>query len=362
MWDEEIIINNGDLYFQELMQAIEKAQSSIHIEVYIFEYDHIGKKILGLLASAANRNIKVKILLDGFGSANWNLNFTNTWREKGIDIHFFHPLPWQNKAYTIWNFLSLRKIALGYYKFKHRNHRKICIVDGKTLFVSSCNIVEYHLPSIVGKDAWRDTSVKLVGTGVSAYIESFSQAWQVQKNIFGLSWLKQIKNQKKIEHNNIIQRLKLCTKRIWITNPYFVPDLKFIKALCKAAKSGVDVKILLPKDVGLFFYKYAVQAAYTILTTCGIEIYEYKASMLHAKILILDNWVNIGSSNLDFRSIYYNLESNAVIQKPENINLLEEQFLNDLKLSDKIDLNIWRKRSWFIRILERFFLRFRNIL
>lgn len=362
MLDEEIIYNNGDDYFTALLQSMATAQKSIYLEVYILNFDHIGMEVLEILSAAITRGVVVRVLLDGFGASNWDFNIAESWRKKGLNINFFHPLPRQNKNYALWKNLNLQKISLGFSKFKHRDHRKVCICDSKILFISSSNIVDYHVPRFSGKDAWRDTSAKIQGPKVMTYEKTCDDIWSFPKNYQGLNWLNSIRIQKKIHHREIINQIRTCSKRIWITNPYFVPDIRFLKSLCYAAKCGIDVKILVPYDVRIHFYKYASQAAYSMLCTYGVKIYEYHPTMIHAKILMADNWVRIGSSNLDFRSIYYNLECDVQIENDENISLLEQQFLTDLNQSTQIDLNIWKKRSWVVRLLERFFLLFRNLL
>ncbi len=361
MWEKEVIFHDGETYFLQLKQAISDAKKSIFLEVYIFDLDQVGNIILELLASAAARGLDVKLLIDGVGAPQWTYYSAEVWRKRGVAIKFFHALPWQKHPYKVWQTMGLQKIILGYFKLRHRNHRKVCIIDNDIMFIGSHNITQVHLHGTGGIVGWRDTSALLRGPEIKRYVEAFLDTWQFAQKFYGQRW-EAVRRRKKESHQMIVQKIKSAKSRVWVTNPYFVPDFKLLKAICTTARTGVSVKILLPKHIDIFGLKFAVEALYTLLLSFKVEIYEYLPSMMHAKILIIDDWVCIGSSNLDFRSIYNNLEGNAIITMPHSVAAVEEQFKLDLVNSKKVDLQQWKKRSWLMRKLERFFLFFRDIL
>ena len=361
MNNHEMIYHDGDRYFSDLFENLLAAKKSIYIEIYIFELDDIGNKILDLLQKISQKGIEVKILLDGFGSSQWNFETAELWRKKNIQIRFFHPLAWQKSSNAFWNSLTIRKIYRGFSKFQLRNHRKICIIDEKTLFTGSHNFSKVHSVKCHGEKAWRDTSLKLTNIDLSFDLSDFHRYWEFSNNYFKMKW-NEIRFQKKHQHMKLLDKIALAKNRVWITNPYFVPDLKFISSIRKAGKAGVSVKILLPHYIGIYFFKYAVESIYSLLLACRVEIFEYMPTMLHAKILIIDNWISVGSSNLDYRSIFYNLEKSVVINDEDNKKSIEIQFFNDLKFAEKIDPVIWKNRSWITRLFEKIFILFRPIL
>lgn len=341
-------------------QAIAAAEKNIYLETYIFDQDQLGYRTLAVLAAAAARGVKVQLLIDGVGSAHWTFNDAETYRRQGIDLQFFHPLAWQKHPSTILKSLTLQTIVTGFSKANHRNHRKICIVDERILFICSMNISDRHLKSVNGEKAWRDSGVRVESEAVAVYLNAVRETWKYPHQFFGRRWM-QVRKQKKKSHQEILRLMHFAAKEIWITNPYFVPDFKLLKVLFKSARAGLDIKILVPMHSDILGLKFAMQGFYGALLKRGCQIFEYTPSILHAKILIVDNWASVGSTNLDYRSIFYNLEADIVIAKPENVDLLKQQFLNDLKSSKQVTLAEWNQRPWYRRVLQRFFLIFRGV-
>lgn len=358
---KETVFNNGDDFFNQLKKSITEARRSIHLETYIFDQDVSGNIILNLLATAANRGVRVQLLLDGVGCAAWTFSDARVWREKGIELKFFHALPWQRHPSAIWRLLTIKKILIGCFKLNRRNHRKICLIDDDVVLIGSMNLSDRHLPSVVGKLAWRDVAVCIEGADIEKYALAAREAWNFSQHHYGRRWRK-MSQQKKTDYSNLLLQLKSARKKICITNPYFVPDFRLTRALCRAAWSGIEVKILLPSCSDIVGLKFAMESYYNALLTFGVEIYEYNATILHAKILIVDDWVSVGSFNLDYRSIFYNLETNAILLQHDNVVTMQTQFVKDIASSVKIELKSWKNRSWVHRSLEKFFLLFQGWL
>ena len=163
------------------------------------------------------------------------------------------------------------------------------------------------------------------------------------------------------QSKELILQISKTKKQLWITNPYFVPNYLLSRAILKVAKKGCDVKILVPNRSDIIGMKFVIEGFYTALLKAGCEIYEYKPSILHAKVLIIDDWARVGSTNLDNRSIIYNLEADIEIQKQENIDLLKQHFVSDLKVSHQITLKDWNLRPWYQHVLQKIFLIFRGV-
>ena len=372
---EESVIHNGDQYFDELSLALSKAQRSIHLETYIFNRDQLGQQLLTLLVRAAARGVHVQLLLDGVGSSQWTFRDAEKLRKLGVHIHFFHPLPWQKKNRNIWRFWSLRRITLELFKLNHRNHRKLCLIDNELLFIGSFNVMEQDLERMSGPLAWRETGVKLKGPQIESFLTLCKDAWCFSRNyfrrrnshphfsyFFGSNGILESKRERNYYYHELLDRIKQVKDHIWITSAYFVPDRRVIRYLKKAAERGVDVRLLFPSKSDFAGVKFAMEGFYHSLLKANIQVYEYLPSMLHAKILCFDNWVSIGSANLDHRSLFQDLEANAVLTQKKNIKAVHEQFLTDLSVTRKIELSEWKGRSLIRRGLELFFLLFKRLL
>jgi cardiolipin synthase A/B len=370
----EVLYHNGDSFFEALLLAIDSAKQSVDLETYIFDEDALGLRVLESLSRASERGVHVRLLLDGVGASNWNSSEADVWRKRGIHFRFFHPLPWQRRRFRIWNYLSFQKIALGFSKLNHRNHRKTCIVDGKLVFIGSMNVSERHLVSAKGALAWRDTSVCVRNQNFSSLTLAFEMAWNYTENYTGgfrhkvaraIPFLNFRLNftpfQSQIYRRNFVDLLNSATVRVWITNPYFLPDQLVFKAMLEAARRGVDFRMLLPSRTDFLPGQFASRSFYGPLMSSGVKIYEYLPSMLHAKILLIDDEAIVGSSNLNHRSFFRDLEIDLLLTDSKNVDELGEYFQADLKHAVRIHLENWRLRSFWITSLERLFLLFRGI-
>ncbi len=339
-----------------MLLDIAKAKHSIDLETYLFHNDTLGKRIALELAEAAKRGVKVRVMVDGAGSPLWSANFARFLEESGVKTKVFHPFPWQlwDWSRSIVKLPSLIKWIYLILKINFRNHRKVCIIDKEIAYIGSLNISKYHLSTEEGGDGWRDTSVRLTGTDLKELIKAFDVAWyhrtikerlreifrQIRKD--PLIRLNYTRHRRRILYKNLLRKMANCTRRIWITNAYFVPDNFLLKRLKDAARSGIDVRILLPRKSDVAMMPWASSTFYYSLLKAGVRIFEYLPSMLHAKSLIIDDWMVIGSSNLNHRSLIHDLEADIHIASKEAKRILEQQFLEDLKNSREVSLDSWQ--------------------
>jgi cardiolipin synthase len=309
------LVHSGEDYFTRLERIILATESEIHIQTYIFEYDTIGKKIIDTLLVAVSRNVRVYILIDGFGSFNFPKEVLNKLQEKGINIRFFSP------------FFSANTIYLG-----RRLHHKIVVSDSKVALIGGINIADKYLGN-TNTLPWLDYAIELKDENcakllsrlcyniyfkkrridrkeIKTYLSEFEfDKVQVLQN----DWLKR-KNEISTSYINSIRNAK---EEIVIVGSYFLPGKKLLRALKKASKNKVKIKLILSGISDLPMARRASCYLYAKLLRYNIELYEWEKSVLHGKAAVIDQqWTTIGSFNLNnlssFGSIEMNVEINSV--------------------------------------------------
>ncbi len=330
--EEQIYFDQGD-YFQAILSEISSARHSIEMESYIFELDAIGMAVTSALREAALRGVRVRILVDGMGT--W---FTQDRLEKGfegsrVQFKVYHPFsfPW-----------------FGASHLNKRLHRKLWIFDHRTAFTGSFNITGA---------ANRDTGVRVRGGPIHLLSDAFERLWSRdprkihRKTRLGWVRLNENKRMRRANVQDLVRRMRESGKRIWITNAYFVPPLFLLRVLCRAGLRGVDVRLLLPARPDHVFMKWMAETFYRTLLLSGVRIHEYGESFLHAKTLLMDDWVMVGSTNLNHRSLIHDLEVDVVLHEAHSREVLRERFERDLESSRELSLHDLRF-SVFSRILQ----------
>ncbi len=367
---EQIFIN-GKQFYDALIRDIDNAQNYIDLEIYIFQSDPVGQLIADALISAAKRGVNIRIMVDGAGSPQWGSNrMARRMETAGIKTRVFHPFPWHlwNWSRSVVRLPMLLKWVYLLLKINSRNHRKTCLIDNQIAYVGSCNICNSHLQQSEGGAGWRDTAVRLEDFPLEELQSAFDMAWHHRnikeriREVF-LAVKKDPKfrlnhtwHRRRILHKNLLRRIKSSKERVWITNAYFVPDNFLLRYLKEAASREVDVRILLPHKSDVFIMPWASSAFYEILLESNIRVFEYLPNILHAKTLIIDDWMLVGSSNLNHRSLLHDLEIDVKITEANSKQQLSQQFLDDLVKSKEISLNGWRKRPAWQRSLGRIFM------
>ncbi len=335
----------GDAW-ESMLRDIEGAQKSIDIEQYIFSIDVIGTKFLDLLQKKVLQGVRVRLLLDAAGS--WTFfrsSIVDRLRKIGIEIRFFNPIqPWRIDLFTS-NFF--------------RNHRKIMIIDNTIGHIGGVGIQDHMLE-------WRDTHMRMTGDIVQDLQISLLALWnRVGIGIFrrykhNHQFLKKfnlITNSPRLKHKHIyhtlIANIRSAKKYIYLTTPYFIPDIRLFRVLRLAAKKGVDVRILVPEIADHVFVNHARESYFSLALMAGIKIYIYKPFMMHAKTAVIDDeWATAGSFNLDSLSFYFNHEANIGTTDKGFIDEIKKHFHEDLAVSEQIDFEKWKKRSIRKKFLE----------
>lgn len=348
-----------------MLSDISQAKKSIDLETYIFNGDSLGDTVAEALIQAAKRNVSVRVHVDGAGTPVWGGNMTKRLERAGVETRIFHPFPWRMWHWSR-SFVKLPKLLKAIYlllKINSRNHRKVVIIDDNICYVGSFNISKCHLSKEQGGDYWRDTGVRITNAELTNLKQSFDAAWDhlpIQERLRSIFLyinknptfrLNNTRHRRRILHKNLLRRVGNAHKRIWITNAYFVPDNFLLKKLREAAELGIDVRILLPHKSDIFVMPWASTAFYFKLLKAGVRIFEYTNTILHAKTLIIDDWMTVGSSNLNQRSLLHDLEVDVNITSIESKKIIEQQFLIDLKTANEISLDNWQQRPWYQRFI-----------
>lgn len=360
---KETVFADSNQYFAALMQDIDQAVSFIDLETYIFDLDQLGKEVARHLAAASRRGVVVRLLVDGVGSVASGSALARQLNVDGVKVRIFNPLPW-NIHHWVWAvphlpwLARLQHLLDGMYR---RNHRKTCIIDRRIIWIGSFNISQSHLPQEQGGQNWRDTAVRLEGMDTENLQNAFNSTWEndrslIPRQIFSASSIRLNHKHRRKLRMDTLRRMDRTSFRIWITNAYFVPSDLLLRYLKRAARRGVDVRILLPGTSDVFFMPLVSAMFYRNLLTAGVRIYEYEDGILHAKLMILDDWMTVGSTNIDYISLFRNLEVEAVVYLPETKKVLEDQFLHDLNRAEEIKIDDFPQYPWWKKLLGRLLL------
>ena len=361
-----MLLQNGAAYFPQLCADIDAAQHSIYLETYIFAADETGRIVADALRRAAARGVEVRVLLDGYGSAELPQHWLDELRAANIEVLWFRR---EISPFT------LRRSRM---RRLRRLHRKLAVMDGEVAFVAGINIIN----DVSVQDAFSsprlDYAVRVQGVMAGEIHAAMRRLWGV------VSWASFRRRGKEIERfvldrakqavapditlvlrDNLRHRHDIedayrkafdgAQREIIIANAYFLPGRVFLLALIQAAQRGVRVVLLLQGRVEYRVQHYATHALYDQLLAEGVEIYEYQPSYLHAKVAVVDGqWATVGSSNIDPFSLLLAREANLVVQDAGFAGELRANLLaaiaNDVvRIGDGYDVS----RNWMDRLVAR---------
>jgi cardiolipin synthase len=354
------LLTNGEEKFPEVLAAIEAAQKTIHLEYYIYEDDEMGRKIENLLIQKVKEGVEVRFIYDDFGSSSIRKKMVRRLRAAGVKVY---------------PFLKIRLLFLAN-RLNYRNHRKIIIIDSTVAFTGGINVSDKYINNDQSGNYWRDTHLKITGTGVSYLQYIFLCDWifcsqetmEITTDYFPTNdFSKQGYGQQMIQiaasgpdsQNPVIlytikQAIYAAKKQICITSPYFIPGDGLLDAIKIAALSGLDVKLLVPDRSDSIFVNAAACSYYSELLESGVEIYRYQKGFIHAKTLFVDEELAIiGTANMDYRSFELNFEVNTVIYDKPFTMQLAEKFREDLRHAYQIDPEKWNRRGRLVELFEQ---------
>jgi cardiolipin synthase len=349
------VLRNGCEIFPAMLEAIRAAEQTINFATYVYWTGSIAPEFAEALAERAEAGVEVNVLLDAVGAAKMDRSLVDRLERSGATVAWFRPPRW----YTL-------------HKLNNRTHRKILVVDGRVGFTGGVGIAEEWTGDGEDPGHWRDTHVKVEGPAVRDLLGGFLDNWAEATRCI-LSGPDHLPDLRRLEDGIQVQvtrstaekgstdaehlfyaAIACARERIWVTTAYFAPRRAFVIALCDAVRRGVDVCVLtngphIDKQV----VRQAGHLAYERMLECGVRIFEYQRTMLHAKVLIVDaNWASIGSVNFDNRSFALNDELNLSLRDRAVVARLEKHFLADLDDAVELDLAAWRARPAVARARE----------
>lgn len=371
-WDSIQLYFSGDEYFQHLVQAIDEAQDEIILESYIFEMDPVGLRLLKALTAAQSRGVRVQILVDGVGSFNWAWSLREYCQKNQLHFRIYHPIPVRLTFIRRISWKNLRRILFLLRKINKRNHRKVVLIDKRMAFLGSLNISQVHTQEFMGKKAWRDTGIRVMGSPLTQLRKSCLEAWitaRVERLLHPSSlWRRRHKLRPRADEvlrlnssirwryallRDLNRRLRRAQHRILITNAYFLPRRSVLRSLRKAAQRGVYVGLCLPAVSDVPPVRWASRSLYSRLLKAGVHIHEYQDRMMHAKTLVVDNWATVGSLNLNHRSLNHDLEVEVVLNQKEWVDPIVDQWDTDIKQSHQVTIEDLGNLGWMERIFAR---------
>jgi cardiolipin synthase len=359
-----MLLRNGAQYFPQLCEDIDAAKSFIYLETYIFSADETGSLVSMALQRAARRGVVVRVMMDGFGSADFPLHWQAQLKDAGVHVQWFR------REISPFTLRRNRKRRL------RRLHRKLVVLDGEVAFVGGINIIDDATRNGGAAAPRFDFAVRVEGSVAgeiyavmrrlwSAVLWSGSRGKRIERFIMDAGRRVQLPNvtvylrdnlryRRDIEHA-YLSAIAGAQREVVIANAYFLPGLVFRRTLMHAAQRGVRVVLLLQGLPEYRLLHYATHALYEELLAAGVEIYEYQVSYLHAKVAVVDGiWATVGSSNIDPFSLLLAREANlAVSDGGFAVELRDALFTAIGKDAVRIEPFHWKRLSFGARMLVR---------
>ena len=356
------VLLNGDEIFPAKLEAIRSARKSITYAQYVFEEGAPAADTAQALAERCRAGVKVHVLIDAVGSLQMPSEYHDTLTEAGCQVASYRPLnPW------------------AFDRANYRNHRRILVVDGRVGITGGSGTSGKWSGNGRQEGQWRDTDIRVEGPVAGQLQGAFAENWLEATGVAlgGTDYFpRPIEAKGEVESHVVrsspaggsvemytmfLLAMASARRTIYITNPYFVPDDKMIETLIQARQRDVRVVLLLPGAIDHNLVREASRSQLGRLLKEGIQVYEYRAALLHSKTMVIDSvWATVGSTNLDRRSFELNEELNLVIYGADVARRLERVFVDDLERSREVTYEQWKNRGIKGRILEIFSIPFRS--
>jgi cardiolipin synthase len=350
------ILLNGNGTYPQLWKDIAAAQHTVTVQMYYSQPGAVADTMAKYLIDRAQHKVRVLLLLDAFGSQPLKREWRDSLKHAGVEVKWLRPLRW----YT------LQKAA-------QRSHVRAVVIDGKIGYTGGFGLADYWLGDGHREDQWRETNVRFEGPTVGALQAAFVAGWAESTGelltgdmFFPRSSFADVGDvQAGLMHSIpstgstpaerfLALSIAGARRTLYISNSYFVPGESFLQLLLKAARRGVDVRVLTVSDkTDVKTTWYAGRTYYEKLLEGGVKIYEYQPTMMHAKTMVVDGiWSYVGSMNFDNRSLSFNNESLLVALDRRVGAQMDSVFMDDIKWSKEIKLDEFRKRPLSEKILE----------
>ncbi|MFJ5846894.1 phosphatidylserine/phosphatidylglycerophosphate/cardiolipin synthase family protein [Streptomyces sp. NPDC092903] len=362
--NELIPLRNGDAIFAAMLESIRGAEHTVDMMTFVYWRGDIAREFARTLADRARSGVRVRLLLDGFGSRLIEKDQLTAMEAAGVQVAWFR-----------------KPLYLSPLKQNHRCHRKVLVVDEETGFTGGVGIAEEWCGDARDENEWRDTHVQVRGPAVDGLAAAFAQNWaECHDELFddrdrflgtpprGDSVVQVVRGSASFGWQDMQTLLRVvlesAEERIRLTTAYFAPDAYFVELLCAAARRGVDVQILLPgPHTDKRVCQLAGQLHYEDLTDCGVKIFQYQPTMIHTKAVTIDRVASlIGSTNFNRRSLDHDEEVMLAVMDRAFTATLDGHFDEDLESSVLIKGGRWKRRSVVQRLREASVVPFRRFL
>jgi cardiolipin synthase len=358
------LLNSGREFFPALIQAIDAAHTEVLLETYIFSPDKTGDDVAQALARAARRGLRVRVVIDGFGTRPVPERYLELWTGSGAQVQVFSPVP---------ALLTLDRARL------RRLHRKLACIDGEIGFVGGINVLDdlWDPNHGVLEHPRLDYAVRVRGRLAAEVQETMERLWEqvcapgaIERNLgvrrlvrggasTGAGFkstqarlvLRDSLTQRRAIERAYLRAIGQARREVLIATAYFFPGRRFRRALREAAGRGVKVRLLLQGRAEYLLPHRAAQAMYDSMLSHGIEIHEYTRSFLHAKVAVIDDWATVGSSNIDPFSLLLSREANVVVQDRGFARQLRASIDHEIREgATQILMDQVRRRTWWQRL------------
>lgn len=352
------LLIDGGVFFPRMLELIEAAQEQVALELYLLESSACAAVLIQALCGAAQRGVSVRCLFDAYGGQGLQQVQRRQLREAGVQLQWYNPLRWKH---GVRNF--------------HRDHRKLLLVDAQFAFVGGTGATDEFWTPGEAASRWHEVMVEISGPLVLDWQQLFERQWLACQA--RIAWrprlplrlrplalppagqgLGRVAFADALQHRDILQSLVRALhgsqRRIWLATPYFLPTWRVRRALRKAASRGVEVRLLLSgRHTDHPPIRFAGQRYYPGLLKAGVQIFEYQPRFLHLKMVLVDDWVSVGSCNFDHWNLRFNLDANLEALDPTLAASVAASFQADFADSQEITLDDWRARPLWRRLQQR---------
>jgi cardiolipin synthase len=392
------VLADGDAAYSAMLSAIRSATQQIDVEFYIYRSDTIGRRMAAALAERARSGVRVRVLLDGWGSRKLGTDLMDQWRDAGVELRWLFPLPPLGR----WRDLA----AINY-----RDHCKTVVIDRRIGYTGGINVGLEYTGRKPGVGPWRDTQIELAGPAAARLQTMFEMNWRIATPVRGRdhrnrlsacrnrplwatesaeelvpvdtrngvdatmpaaadpdlhptvsrpadAWVQLVESgpdERELRFRDVYFTLVTSAEHsVDITTPYFAPSADILTALTTAARRGVRVRLLLPKVPDHRLIAWAERTYYPDLLDAGVDVYVYEAGVLHAKVMTVDGQIGVvGAANYDWRSFRLDFEIGAIVYEPAVVQALADQFEQDLRHATALSLQQLAESPWWRRVLDR---------
>lgn len=346
----------GEVKFERMQEELKKAKHYIFLEYFIIHEGIMWNTILDILVEKVKEGVEVRLIYDDMGClTTLPYGYDKKLASLGIQCCVFNPF-----------------VPVLTSRLNNRDHRKICVIDGHTGFTGGINLADEYINAYEKHGHWKDTAVLIRGEAVWNLTVMFLSMWDY---IHGIDedyaiykpHIHQARHEKsdgyiqpycdnpldeepvgETVYLNMISRAK---RYIYINTPYLIVDNEMVTALCTAAKSGIDVRIVTPHVPDKWYVHAVTRAYYEMLIASGVRIYEYTPGFVHAKTFVVDDkFATVGTINMDYRSLYLHFECGVWMYKSHSVMAVKEDYLKTLSICQPISLESCHKVPWIIKL------------